>query len=350
MLALTTATLFAAMSAQVADTAPAPQTPPPVASQVQTLSPSPSPSPSSVVPIEPTLPAADMASPPSALSLTPSTVPAPLPDQAPVPAPVQVPPTALATASQSDIVIVGQKDAPGDPLRALNAEAFGATQAVDDAVVGPVARVYKRKVPSPIRQGIHNFLYNLREPVVFVNFLLQFKPGKAAETVGRFVVNSTVGVAGVLDIAKRRPFRLPRRSNGFANTLGYHGVKNGPFLFLPLVGPTTVRDLIGGTLDRLLMPTAFGSPFTDASYTIPAGVLGALDHRADFDETLKCLHDDGGDAYASSRAFYLHRRQAEIDHLHRRPPTPAPLCEDFLPKTRRPIGSGETVPAATPAP
>ena len=344
MLALTTATLLAAMTAQVVDTAPATQTPPPAASQVQPSAPSP------LVPIQPALPAPDLPTPPSAPSPAPSTVPARLPDQTPAPAPVRVAPTALPTSPQGDIVVVGQKNAPGDPLRALNAQAFGATQAVDSAVVGPVARVYKRKVPSPIRQGIHNFLYNLREPIVFVNFLLQFKPGKAAETVGRFVVNSTVGAAGVMDIAKRRPFRLPRRSNGFANTLGYHGVKNGPFLFLPLVGPTTVRDLIGGTLDRLLLPTAVGSPFTDASYTIPAGVLGALDHRADFDETLKCLHDDGGDAYASSRAFYLHRRQAEIDHLHRRPPAPVPLCEDFLPKTRRPIGSGETVPAATPAP
>ncbi|MEG8014648.1 MlaA family lipoprotein [Sphingomonas sp. 22R3R2A-7] len=156
----------------------------------------------------------------------------------------------------------------------------------------------------------------------------------------------------MLDVAKKRPFRLPRRSNGFANTLGYHGVKNGPFLFLPLVGPTTVRDLVGGTLDRLLLPAAVGSPFTDTSYTAPAGVLGALDHRADFDETLKCLHDDASDPYASSRAFYLHRRQAEIDHLHRRPPAPAPFCEDALPATRRltPNSDGTVDPTPVGAP
>ena len=141
---------------------------------------------------------------------------------------------------------------------------------------------------------------------------------EAAETVGRFVINSTAGVAGVFDIAKRKPFRLPRRSNGFANTLGYHGVKNGPFLFLPLVGPTTVRDLFGGALDRLLLPTAIGDPFTSPTYTIPAGALGALDHRAEFDETLKDLHDGAADPYAASREFYLRRRQAEIDHLHGR--------------------------------
>ncbi|MES3091012.1 VacJ family lipoprotein [Sphingomonas aerolata] len=328
MLAFSTATMVAALAVQAVDplpVAPVPVAPSAVVADEQRVPESP------VVPVSPpVVPVAPVAAP----------------QTVPVPAPVPAEPTA-----QKDIVVVGQSRDAGDPLRGVNAQAFGATQAVDSAVVGPVARVYKRKVPSPIRKGIHNFLYNLREPIVFVNFLLQFKPGKAAETVGRFVINSTVGAAGVIDVAKKRPFRLPRRSNGFANTLGYHGIGNGPFLFLPLVGPTTVRDLIGGTLDRLLLPTAIGSPFTDASYTVPAGVLGALDHRADFDETLKCLHDDVGDPYASSRAFYLHRRQAEIDHLHRRPPAPPPECQAALPATRIPVGAAgatETVPPPGP--
>ncbi len=222
-----------------------------------------------------------------------------------------------------DILVLG-RDKKGDPLQGANVKAFGATQAVDDAVIGPVARVYKRKVPSPIRSGIHNFLYNLKEPVVFLNFLLQFKPGKAAETAGRFVINSTVGVAGVFDFAKRKPFHLPRRANGFADTLGYHGVKNGPFLFLPIVGPTTVRDLFGGFVDRLILPTTIGHPFTSVTYTAPLGVLGALDHRADFDETLAVLHDGSVDPYTASREFYLRRRQAEIDDLHGRV-TPPPV-------------------------
>jgi len=322
MLVLTTATMLAALSPN-GDAAPA-------------------------APTAPLLTVVVAQQPPLPVPVAPD--PVPVPTTAPVVVPQQTAPVPAGTPPK-DIVVMGRTSDPGDPLRGVNAQAFGATQAVDGAVVGPVARAYKRKVPSPIRKGIHNFLYNLREPVVFVNFLLQFKPGKAAETVGRFLVNSTVGAAGIIDVAKKRPFRLPRRSNGFANTLGYHGIGNGPFLFLPLVGPTTVRDLIGGTLDRLLMPTAIGSPFTDASYTIPAGVLGALDHRADFDETLKCLHDDAGDPYASSRAFYLHRRQAEIDHLHRRPPAPAPECQAALPATRIPVGAAgatETVPPPGP--
>lgn len=220
--------------------------------------------------------------------------------------------------AQTDIVITGRKEPAGDPLRAVNAEAFAVTQKVDDAVIGPVARTYKVSVPRPIRKGIHNFLYNLREPIVFLNFMLQLKPGKAAETVGRFAINSTIGAVGLVDVAKRKPFRLPRRSNGFANTLGYYGVKNGPFLFLPIVGPTTVRDLFGGAVDRLVLPVGVGSPFTSLAYSAPAGVLGALDHRSEFDQTLKDLHDNSPDPYAASRAFYLNRRQAEIDQLRGR--------------------------------
>jgi phospholipid-binding lipoprotein MlaA len=243
-----------------------------------------------------------------------------------------------------DILVLG-RDKAGDPLQGANLKAFGATQAVDSAVLGPVARTYKRKVPSPIRSGIHNFLYNLKEPVVFLNFLLQFKPGKAAETAGRFAINSTVGVAGVFDFAKRKPFRLPRRANGFADTLGYHGVKNGPFMFLPIVGPTTVRDLFGGFVDRLILPTTVGHPFTSVEFTAPLGVLGALDHRADFDETLKVLHDGSVDPYTASREFYLRRRQAEIDHLHGRV-VPPPVVRT-LPVVNAPVVQPE---AATTAP
>jgi len=248
----------------------------------------------------------------------------------------------------NDIIVTGRKETAGDPLRAVNAESFAVTQKVDDAVIGPVARTYKKTVPSPIRRGIHNFLYNLREPIVFLNFLLQFKPGKAAETVGRFAINTTIGVAGVLDVAKKKPFHLPRRSNGFANTLGYYGVKNGPFLFLPLVGPTTIRDLLGGAIDRLILPVAIGKPFTSTAYAIPAGILGALDHRSEFDQTLKDLHDNSPDPYAATRSFYLNRRQAEIDHLHGRvegdpagmsgpPPSVVPFVPSDLEPGAKPV-------------
>lgn len=303
--------------------------------------------------------------PQAATAVPPSPVAEPADPAIPAPSAAPPPPAqAQAQAGQavpsgqspqSDIVVTGRKEPAGDPLRAINAESFAVTQKVDDAVVGPVARTYKKTVPSPIRSGIHNFLYNLREPIVFLNFLLQLKPGKAVETVGRFAINSTIGAVGVVDIAKRKPFRLPRRSNGFANTLGYYGIRNGPFLFLPLVGPTTVRDLFGGAIDRLILPAAVGSPFTSATYAIPAGVLGTLDHRSEFDQTLKDLHDNSPDPYAASRAFYLNRRQAEIDRLHGRGQNdpagmtgPPPSVRPFVPRDLEPPPS--TPDTSTPDP
>lgn len=230
------------------------------------------------------------------------------------------PPVPVHSSDDQGSVIVTGRDpsnAP-DPMRAVNLQAFNATQAVDDAIVGPISMAYKKTVPSPFRSGVHNVLYNLREPVVFVNFVLQHKIGKAAETFARFAINSTIGVLGIFDFAKRKTFKLPRRSNGFANTFGFYGIPSGPFMFLPIVGPTTVRDLFGGALDRAIMPLTFGRRITRPEYAVPFGVLGVLDHRAEFDETLHTLHDNVPDPYANTRAFYLQRRQAEIDHLRGR--------------------------------
>ncbi len=227
--------------------------------------------------------------------------------------------TGADPAAGPDIVIHAKQgwETP-DPLSNLNAKSFVVTDKVDKAVIGPVARGYKRGVPSTIRDGIHNFLYNLREPIVFFNYLFQHKIGKAVETLARFGINSTAGVAGVFDIAKRKPFHLPRRSNGFSNTLAFYGVPNGAFLYLPLVGPTTVRDILGGAIDRLALPLTLGQGVTDLRFAIPVSVLSALDHRSEFDDTYKALDKAPGDKYAIQRDFYLQRRQNEIDALHGR--------------------------------
>ena len=244
---------------------------------------------------------------------------APLPSLSPAPeAAVQIsPPTLPQTNSSVEIVVTGRRRSASDPLEALNAKSFEATQVVDKAVFGPVALAYKRTMPSPVRSGLHNFFKNLREPVVFANFMLQLKPGKAAETVGRFALNTTIGVVGFVDIAKRKPFNFPRRPNGFAYTLGYYGVKPGPFIFLPFLGPTTLRDAIGGLVDRAVVPGIGGPPFNQPGYAVPATGLGVLDRRAEFEDDLQQIRASG-DPYVARREFYLHKRQREIEALHGR--------------------------------
>lgn len=239
----------------------------------------------------------------------------------PRPDPTAAPATAVehaSAASPEEILVTGRQSIPGDPLNEVNAASYDVVQAADRAVIRPVAMGYRKIVPRQGRLGVRNFLSNLAEPVVFINYVLQLKLGKAAETAGRFAINSTVGAAGLVDVAKRKPFNLPKRQNGFANTLGYYGVKPGPFLFLPIVGPTTIRDLFGLGIDRLVVPVAVGKPFNRPYYAIPAGILTSLDQRAEADDKLAKLHDETGNAYVATRDEYLKRRQDEIDALRGR--------------------------------
>ncbi|MEA3001281.1 MAG: phospholipid-binding lipoprotein MlaA [Sphingomonadales bacterium] len=241
------------------------------------------------------------------------------PAEAPAAAAPPAAPAPKPAPGQEEIVVTGRwHAAPGDPLEKVNAISFATALAVDDAVVGPISLAYAHAVPQPIRSGVRNFLQNLHEPDVFLNFLLQLKPGKAVATLARFAINSTLGVAGLFDIAKRRPFNLPRRPNGFADTLGFYGVKPGPFLFLPVIGPTTPRDLLGLILDRLVLPLSIGSSIKPlARLSGPLSVLKVLDRRAEFDEQLQEIRA-GADPYAARRELYLRGRQAEIDNLRGR--------------------------------
>lgn len=232
--------------------------------------------------------------------------------------------------ADTEILVTGHAKAPAeDPLQSLNIVSYEAIQAVDQALIGPVALGYKHGLPKPVRSGLRNFLNNLNEPIVFVNFLLQLKPGKAMETVGRFAINTTLGGAGLFDVARRKPFELPRRSNGLADTLGFYGVKPGPYLFLPLIGSTTVRDMFGRSIDLLLLPTVVGKPFNRPIYAISSGAVSALDERAEMDDELRKIRE-AGNPYAAMREYYLKRREAEIDVLRGKrssidnPPAPVP--------------------------
>jgi phospholipid-binding lipoprotein MlaA len=252
-------------------------------------------------------------------------------------------------AGPGEIVVTGRRASPDDPLEELNSTSFEVTQTVDKAIVAPVAFAYKEVMPRPIRSGLRNFLHNLGEPVVFLNFMLQLKPDKAAETLGRFAINTTLGAAGLVDIAKRKPFNLPYRRNGFANTLGYYGVKPGPYFYLPLVGSTTLRDFIGNRVDLLVLPLALGRSFNRPEFVIPVAVLSELDHRIEFDDELSEIRAKR-DPYVAARIYYLQKRQAEIDALHDRgdstiPATvPAPTSSDPIPAPTSPAPAQDLPP------
>lgn len=235
-----------------------------------------------------------------------------LPSSAP---PESQPPAPVG--GQTEIIVTGRRPSPDDPLEELNSQSFKVTQSVDKSFVAPIAFAYGEAMPRPIRKGLRNFLHNLGEPIVFLNFLLQLKPGKAAETLGRFAINTTLGAGGLVDVAKREPFNLPYRDNGFANTLGYYGVKPGPYFYLPLVGPTTLRDFVGDRVDLLVLPTVFGKWFRKREIVVPIWVLSELGRRIEFDDELREIRATM-DPYLAARTHYLQKRQAEIDALRGR--------------------------------
>ena len=136
-----------------------------------------------------------------------------------------------------------------DSLEPFNRRMYAFNTQIDKKIVYPASRIYAAVVPKPIRKGISNFYNNFSEIPTFVNSVLQLKPGKAVNALGRFVVNSTVGVLGVADVAKNMGMKRDPETMG--DTLGHYGVKTGPFLVLPVLGPSDLRDAVGAGIDSI---------------------------------------------------------------------------------------------------
>lgn len=274
--------------------------------------------------------------PRAALSLL---TPAVLLDVAPPPA---VPPPAAVPAPAPQR---SGDAAHGDPLHGFNRFSYRISQPFDRFVLHPIVAVYIHVIPRPLRDGARNFLANLFEPVVIANDLLQLRPRRALRTITRMVFNSTAGIAGIFDLARRKPFNLPDHPNGFADTLGFYGVGPGPYLYLPILGPTTFRDVAGGIGDQLLQPRLLGKlihpgnhrPIYRSSlklgvYGTIATVTGGLDERARADAALRAIASQSVDPYATLRSSYLQDRAGEIAELHSHDGAPAtiPAFDDPL--------------------
>lgn len=257
--------------------------------------------------------------------VAPVAAPSPVPDSRPASSSAAIPEFAdplsdpesasAATGGEAPFRATAVDPDRGDPLEGFNRAMFGIHQALDKSIYRPVAMGYQHVVPKPVRSGLRNFFSNLTEPVVFLNYLLQFKFGKAAETLVRFTVNSTLGVGGLFDIAKTKEFNLPHRDNSFGDTLAYYGVGPGPYIFLPLVGPTTLRDVLGGPLGGAVLPVAVGNPFADWRFQLPSGVINGLDRRAESDRELRALFGGAVDPYATLRSVWLQHRAGEVAGL-----------------------------------
>jgi phospholipid-binding lipoprotein MlaA len=192
--------------------------------------------------------------------------------------------------------------APQDPWESWNRGIYKVNDSLDRAIAKPVARTYVRIVPRPIRTGVSNFFANLDTPTVMVNDALQGKFLAAANDLGRFLLNSTVGLAGLLDPAT--PAGLARNDEDFGQTLGHWGVHPGPFVELPLLGPSDLRDAPSKLVDTYTNPRQY-----IRNTYVKWGLYGVnlVDKRASvlpLEATLKNVYDP----YAFVRDAYLQRR------------------------------------------
>ena len=195
-----------------------------------------------------------------------------------------------------------------DPWENTNRRLFAVHKGLDRTVVGPVARGYKAVTPQPVRRGVRNVLNNLGEPVTFVNDVLQGQFGRAGKTATRFVANSTVGVLGVFDVAGAAG--LPIHYEDFGQTMAVYGAKPGPYLFIPLLGPTSVRDAGGRVVDSVAHPV--GQLESGAAIVGYGNGVNAVDSRATYDPEVRRLEQSATDEYATYRSLYAQNRRAEI--------------------------------------
>ena len=201
--------------------------------------------------------------------------------------------------------------AQNDPWEKTNRDVFDFDVRLDHAVARPVAEGYRAVLPEPVRDGIHNALTNLNSPVVLANDVLQGEGDKASQTFGRFMINSTVGLGGLIDVATK--IGIPGHPNDFGITMGKGGASEGSYLVLPFVGPKPPRDLVGQGIDIAFDPLTYMSWNNSTLYVIIRAGLGVLDSRASNLDTVESIERSSIDFYATTRSLYRQNRAAQIN-------------------------------------
>lgn len=202
-------------------------------------------------------------------------------------------------------------DGPMDPLEPVNRFFFDINQRLDRNAALPAATYYKEHVPNTVRTTFHNVVENLGGPVTVANNILQVDFNHAGIAAARFVVNSTVGVAGIWDVAT--DWGLPSRPRDFGETMGGYGMPPGPYLVLPLRGSTDVRDFAGNFMDGYATPLRYVRYDGREYIGWIKSSLGSIDNRASNIVTYRDIERASVDYYATMRAYYLQRRARQIE-------------------------------------
>jgi len=220
--------------------------------------------------------------------------------------------TEVSASPDINLAAANTEEDVNDPIEPVNRVIFEFNEVIQDAILRPVAKFYNDTVPVTIRQGVSNFLDNLATPIVLANDILQGEFERALQTVGRALVNSTVGFLGFADVAAE--LGVERHDEDFGQTLGAHGVGEGFYLVLPIFGPSNPRDLVGKFIvDPFFDPVGLWIDNTDRDelgYTLD-GVDG-LDEYAGIVDELNQVKKTSVDYYAAVRSLYRQKRKTEI--------------------------------------
>ena len=229
-------------------------------------------------------------------------------------------PGAIQTASA--------EDGFNDPFEDTNRGIFGFNKAVDDAVLVPAAKAYRTVVPPPMRQSMHDFMQNLNGPVIFMNDMLQGEVALAGKTLARLALNTTIGVGGMFDVATR-VVGIPYHSNDLGITLAVWGFAAGPYVIVPVLGPSNPRDLIGKVGDGFADPGNYVAGQHHLFWAVMArGATSGIDQRSRNIETLADIERTALDNYATIRSLFRQRREAQIRHEQSNLPNPNPMAGD----------------------
>jgi len=196
---------------------------------------------------------------------------------------------------------------PRDPLERLNRSIYGFNDKLDKAVIQPAAQGYQAITPAKVDRGVTNFFSNLQDVGSAVNNFLQLKIERATSDAGRVLVNSTVGVLGLVDVATN--LDMPKYGEDFGQTLGVWGLESGPYLVLPVLGPSSGRDTVGLVGDWFTDPVTYVSP-----WELSAGLQGlrGIDARADLLTASKMVEEAALDPYEFTKDAYLEKRRNDV--------------------------------------
>lgn len=228
-----------------------------------------------------------------------------------------------ASAPKGDPETLAEFQKLNDPIEPTNRAVFSLNQGLDKLIIKPITGFYRTITPAPARDAVHSFLANLRTPVILANDILQGEIGRAGNTVVRFGVNSTWGILGFRDAASDLGFEY--HTEDFGQTLAVWGIGEGPFLMLPVLGPSNPRDAVGKVVDYLIDPINWWATNTDngAVSMTRTGITG-IDTRDQLWDVLEDIDKNSVDPYASIRSLYRQRRMDDIRNGAEADDPPAP--------------------------